>query len=84
MNTEERRLQQQEVDANYAVMQDRIPDLIGEHTGKFALMKDGEIVEFFDSREDAIKYGNMQYHDGIFSVQKVSCEVVHLGILSCI
>ena len=84
MDTEERRLQQQEVDANYAVMQEKITDIIADHEGQYALMKDKQIVEFFDSWEDAIKYGNNQYDNGIFSVQKVSNEVVSLGMLSCI
>ena len=77
-----REKQQQEVDANYEVFKARLDELLGERPGQFALMKDRKVVEFFDTREDAVKAGKMLFDDGIFSAHEISDEVVDLGVYS--
>ena len=77
-----REKQQREVDANYEAFKRQLPQLLDRHAGAFALTKNREIVNFFDTRGDAIKIGNMLYDDRIFSVHEVSNEIVDLGIFS--
>ena len=75
--------QQAEVDANFAALQERLPELLGgAHARKFALMKDRKIVEFFDTRADAIVAGNMLFTDGVFSANEITDEIVDLGFHS--
>lgn len=74
--------QQQEVDKNYETFRAELPALLKSHAGKFALMKDGEIVEFYDTAGDAWRTGNQRYADGIFSIQKVTDSIDDLGYFS--
>ncbi len=69
---------QKQVDDNYAAFQKRLPDLLLDCRGKFALMRDQEIVEFFDTSIDAYKAGLLLYKDGIFSQQEVTDEIGHV------
>ena len=44
---------QMEVDRNFKAFQEQLPDLVLREGGRFALMKSGECVEFFDTARDA-------------------------------
>ena len=80
MNAETRREKQQaEVDANFAAFKKREPKLLARHTGKFALMKNREVVEFFDSDKDAWAAGKLLYKDDVFSVQEIGARPIKLG-----
>ncbi len=63
---------QKQVDDNFRAFQKRLPDLLLDCRGKFALMRDREIVEFFDTAHDAYKAGLLLYEDGLFSQQEVN------------
>ncbi len=85
-HAEYKKRQQREVDENYAAMQEMLGGCDGcicKHRGRYALMKDRKVVEFFDTGRDAVTAGNMLFSDRVFSVQKVGREVLHLGMLSC-
>ncbi len=43
----------EEVKKNYEAFKQMLPYLLANQKGKFALMHDGEIVEFFDTVRDA-------------------------------
>ncbi|MDP3938285.1 MAG: hypothetical protein Q8R92_09135 [Deltaproteobacteria bacterium] len=73
---------QEEVNANYAVFAEKLPDLLGTHLGKFALMRHGEIIEFFDTARDAYVAGQKLYLDHLFSVQEVIEAPADLGFFS--
>ena len=80
MNAETRREKQQaEVDANFAAFKKREPKLLARHTGKFALMKNREVVEFFDSGRDAWNAGQLLYKNDVFSVQEVGARPADFG-----
>ena len=70
------------VKRNYDAFKEELPTLLREHRNKFALMRDGEVVGFFDSSRDAALVGNSRYDDGIYSVQKVTDQVEDLGYYS--
>jgi hypothetical protein len=74
---------QDEVERNYAAFVQELPTLLQTHRGKFALMRQGKIVEFFDTARDAHVAGRELYKaDGLYSVQEVTDVPVDLGFFS--
>lgn len=74
--------QRDEVERNYQAFEKMLPSLLQTHRGKFALMRDGEIVEFFDTINDAFLAGRKLYGDIPFSIQEVIADKVDLGFFS--
>jgi hypothetical protein len=70
---------QEEVDRNYEEFQKLLPTIIRDHGGKYALMKDGRIVNYFSTAEDARNAGEAAIPDGIFSIQFVTDTPINLG-----
>jgi hypothetical protein len=73
---------EQEVSKNYEAFQRQLPQLLQTHAGKFALMRHEQVVEFFDSTGDAVKYTRVNYSDGLYSVQQVTQQIEDLGYFS--
>ena len=73
---------QRVADENFAAFQKLLPNLTSAHSGQFALMRNGEAIEFFDSAGDAMIYGRNAYSDGLFSIQQVTKTIVDLGFFS--
>ncbi len=73
---------QKEVDRNFEVFSARLNQFMPLHANKFALMRDGEVVEFYSNWHDAWKTGNKFYDDALFSIQKVTKTPVDLGYFS--
>jgi hypothetical protein len=73
---------EEQLQKNYEAFVQKLPDLLPLHNGKFALMYDGEIVEFFDSARDAYVSGSKAYPDQNFTIQEVTDKVANLGFLS--
>lgn len=73
---------QNEVDANYEAFRHLLPELMLREANRWALMKNGECVDFYDTLRDAETAGRALYEDGLFSVQHVSDTVVDLGWFS--
>lgn len=71
-----------EVRANFAAFQSRLPELLKTHAGKFAVMRRGEIVEYFDTLTDAARFGARMYPDDMYSVQEVTDRRIELGLFS--
>jgi len=57
---------------NMAAFQAILPDLLRTHDGHFVLMRDGKIVQFFNTDVDAMAYGDLTYADGLYTVLGVS------------
>ena len=74
--------QQTQLDLNYQAFQKLLPELLQTHAGKFALMNDGRIVDYFDSFSDAARIGNAKFGEGNFSVQEVTSKGINLGYYS--
>lgn len=75
--------QQEQIEMNYKAFEEMLSSIIVEHRNKHALMKDGKIIEYFDTSRDALiagelLYGNL-YEQGRYSVQRVTDEVINLG-----
>jgi len=74
---------QDEVKRNYEAFEKLLPTLLPERAGKFALMRNAELVEFFDTARDAFVAGQRLFaQDGLFSVQEVVETPVDLGFFS--
>lgn len=69
----------EEIKANYKAFNEKLPELLVTHKGKFALMHETEIVEFFDTAGDACLIGLKQYPDHFFSIQEVTDVPVYRG-----
>lgn len=82
MNADKKTAQQLEVDKNFQAFRAQLNEILTQHLGQFAVMKNGKIIEYFDSFNDAFKYASGTFSDGLFSVQEVSGEVADLGFLS--
>lgn len=74
--------QRNEVDRNYDVFARALGEIIPEHRGQFALMRDGKIVAYFDKPGDAYREGASRFGDMIFSIQEVTDEPIDLGFWS--
>jgi hypothetical protein len=79
MDAETRRT---EVDRNFAAFRERLPTLIQLHRGKFALMRDGEVVEIYSDWTDAFRTAERFFEDGRYSIQKITDTPVDLGFFS--
>lgn len=67
---------QLEIERNYSRFREILPQILAEHRGQYALMREGEIVQYFPTAQLADLAGMQQYGEsGSYSVQEVS-EVV--------
>lgn len=74
--------QRHQVDINYDAFQRMLGSILVEHRDEYALMRDREIVGYFEKPGDAYDAGNARFADGYFSIQEVTDEPIHLGFWS--
>ncbi len=74
--------QQAQVDSNYEVFLKELPSIIKNHRDEYALMKDGEIVEFYATIQDAKTTAGKFMAGELFSIQRVTDAPVDLGFFS--
>lgn len=53
-----------------------------EHSGEFALMRDGEIVRLYHDPEQAFRDGITEYGAGEFAVKEIGAQPIRLGAAS--
>ena len=56
-----------------------LPELLRTHAGHFVLMRDGKIVQFFNTDADAMADGDRTFIDGLYSVLEVSVRAIDAG-----
>ena len=71
-----------QADRNYEAFIAALPTLLPTYAGRYALMHDAEIVNYFGSSLEATIAGIRQFGEGEYSVQEVSSEPEHLGFYS--
>lgn len=74
--------QKREIDANYDYFQRQLGALLEAHRGAYALLKSCHVEGFFAKPGDAYRAGMMRFPDGVFSIQEVTDEPLHLGFMS--
>jgi hypothetical protein len=77
-----RYLSDAELDLNYEAFKAALPELIKKHKGRFAIIRDANVLDAFDTSRDAFVCGWRLFGDDLFSVQEVTDEPVYLGIFS--
>ncbi len=78
----DRAILEQEVSANYDAFQRVVGRLIASHRDQFALMRNAQIVEFFEKPGEAYRAGVARFSDARFSIQEVTEEPIDLGFFS--
>ena len=73
---------QQEIDQNLEFFLRELPTIPAENQGKFALIRQQQIVAFYDTAADAVRAGNTQFPDKLFSIQQVTTVSTNLGFYS--
>ncbi|MGE3292318.1 MAG: hypothetical protein AB7O95_13140 [Geminicoccaceae bacterium] len=73
---------QEEVDKNFVAFKRILPQLLESKRDMFALMRDEQVVEVYNTATDALRTGQRFYQDGVFSIQKITDEPEDLGYLS--
>lgn len=74
--------QKVEVDQNYAAFVRLLSGVLDTHRDQLALMRDREIVGYFDTPRAALQAASAMFADGIFSIQEVTDEPIDLGFWS--
>ncbi len=73
---------QDSVDRNYEAFKKLLPGIIEKHQGRFALMRDEQLIALFDTANDAATAGDKLFEDGLFSIQEVTTRRISLGFYS--
>lgn len=71
-----------EIDRNMFAFQSQLAGLLDKHRGHFALLRDQQIVEIFESLRKAIDVAHQKFSDGKFSIQEVTDRPIDLGFFS--
>jgi len=66
--------QKQEIDRNYDAFVRILSDILPAHRDQLALMRDGEIVGYFNTPRQALVAAAEQFPDGVFSIEEVTDE----------
>ena len=67
----DRMLRQDQVDQNYESFKRLMPELLRDHAGKYAVIREGIVIKFFDTFGDAIHFAEARYADSKYSVEEV-------------
>lgn len=73
---------QLEIDRNYDFFQRNLSRFLVTHHGKFALLRRGAVVDFFDGPGDAYRVGLARFEDELFSIQEVDDRPAEMGLSS--
>lgn len=82
MSQDMNKARQEEVDRNYEEFLRMLPGLLVQHRGQHALMKDGKILGFYSTPQDASSAAETFIKDGLYSIQHVTDTPADLGYFS--
>jgi hypothetical protein len=71
-----------EIDRNLFAFLPRIPRLMIDHAGEYALLRHQEVVSIHKRLRDALEEASSKFKDGIYSVQQITDKPVELGFFS--
>lgn len=71
-----------EIDRNLFAFLTKVPDLMDEYRGQFALLKEQRVVSIHAKLSQALAEGAQQFSDGLFSVQQITDRPIELGFFS--
>jgi hypothetical protein len=70
-----------EVDRNYDYFQRHMKNYLPRELGRYALLRNGEVIGFYDGADAAEEDGE-QFGDGLYSIQLVDPAPINLGAFS--
>ena len=70
------------IESNFDFFQRNLKEFLLAHRGKFALLRDKEVVGFFDGPGEAYRAGLESYPDEVFSIQEVEDRPAEMGLMS--
>ena len=68
---ERRQIIDNEVHKNYEFFKTKLPELMKDHTGEYALIRHQKIIAYFPTISEAYWYGRENYSDRIYSIQEI-------------
>ena len=71
-----------EIQRNLFAFRPRLPDLLPEHEGSFAILRDQEIAGIYERLSEALKDAQGRFADGLFSIQRITDKPQELGMFS--
>ena len=71
-----------EIDTNFDALQRQLYASLKSHRGEFALLRHGQIIDFFEYPGAALIAGKQRFPDALFSIQEVNDEPIDLGVWS--
>ena len=69
-----------EIARNFDAFQRTLAAILPMQRNRFALLRHGAVVGFFDKPGAADAAGALQFADGLYSIQQVTDEPVELGL----
>jgi hypothetical protein len=69
---------QEEVDKNYRAFKNMLPSIM-DKSGKYALLRDGQLIAIYDTFDDALQTAHTFYEDEKFSIQHITTRPIDLG-----
>ncbi|MEI0843534.1 DUF5678 domain-containing protein [Brachyspira pilosicoli] len=72
---------QKEVDTNYQFFKKELNRISSQYNNKYILLKNAQVVESFDTIDDAIKYAKTKFEDGLYSIQNINEVPANLGFI---
>ena len=70
-----------EIDRNLFAFLPLLPQLLSDHEGEFALLRNQRVISFHERLSEALASG-AEFEDGLFSIQQVTDRPVELGFFS--
>ena len=67
---------------NFEFFQGIVGDLMEQHAGQYALLREAAVIGIFPRPMDALGAGHERFDDGLFSIQKVTDRPHDLGFMS--
>lgn len=71
-----------EIDRNFDFFTRTVGQYHLSHAGMFALIRQAEIIDFYNSFYDAEAAGELRFDDHIYSIQAVTPQQVQLGYMA--
>lgn len=71
-----------EIDKNFDFIQRNMAAYLPSQEGRYALLRDCCVIEFYDTAASAERAGNQKYGDQPFSIQEITQSTVDLGFFS--
>lgn len=62
------------INPDFEFFESRLPDLLKDHRGQYALIKNKEIHGFYASTEEALKHGYEKFGNTEFLIQEITDE----------